>query len=973
MDGEGDFPDEGFPIFATEKETKGKKKKSKKKKAVTVCLDYTRYKVLHDICTKRGWKIVSSDSEWNFCFSDHCLLDKLSSLRAYQRINHFPGMYELARKDALSRNMNRYRRRFEKAYSFFPASFLLPHQAGELKSFHSRRKTKTLYISKPTASCQGRGIFLFKNPEDIDTSEPSVVQQYLAKPYLIDGFKFDLRIYVCLLRISPLVLLIHKKGLARFATEKYNEPTSSNLDCLYMHLTNYAINKDNPNFVFNEDVAASDVGSKWSLEATNERMEKEGVDVSKMWTQINDLIIKTVVAVQPTLAHTYRASRPDDPYCKGCFEILGFDVLIDHKLTPWLIEVNHSPSFRCDTPLDKDIKFDVINEAIMLSGLSSKNRTDYYRKESMRKFERVYGKGKVPEKIRKKAELKERSVIEKEEEEAKNIHAHLEPIIKNTGYTLIYPLKPGVKDPYVEFSEVPSCLKTTYSTRERTNALEEEKKKEEKEKQKKEKPPKMRPTKPISTCSHITTQQAIEFGKGVQTVNGTHGPIKLPVGIHISERAERARITDLVLRDRMIALNGVREFCSWVFAGKPQVQSPTTILTTTLNSHPGCIREMDILGVKEADGGGIIGKGVFFKFMGVYFRPDLFVSHPSSASISSTSTGLSTGLTGVMAPTQPTNRQIRHQLYEKLPPSFKSKDKSGYTGRTDSHVLDKIPDHTPLDRSLIDSHKIMSRDQLRDSSDSTTTSSRRSIHSSSKDSVKDGSAQYDRFDRESRFKHAERLHEDLVIQARSELMAQSSSSRYGKPHHSSSSGHPTAYREGYGYRETSRGRQDHTIRTMEQKERVIAAAAAQIKKAQSIPSVSTHTGPYSHHPPSYSRISNSSTLALTGPSLGVCGVGMKSSDPGRSSSTIFKGSGSTTGIDPLCMIGVKASGKKGRRKDDRGRDMSSRSVRTRSLSASKLRLPKPQPITRLGLSGHGIPPLMPLRRNHLQYGSNPIK
>lgn len=49
-------------------------------------------------------------------------------------------------------------------------------------------------------------------------------------------------------------------------------------------------------------------------------------------------------------------SRIDSP----CFEILGFDVLIDEKLKPWLVEVNHAPSFATDTPIDFKIKKDVI-------------------------------------------------------------------------------------------------------------------------------------------------------------------------------------------------------------------------------------------------------------------------------------------------------------------------------------------------------------------------------------------------------------------------------------------------------------------------------------------------------------------------------------------------------------------------------------------------------------------------------------
>ena len=48
----------------------------------------------------------------------------------------------------------------------------------------------------------------------------------------------------------------------------------------------------------------------------------------------------------------------------NCFEILGFDVLIDEKFKPWLIEINHAPSFASDTPFDFKIKKDVIADAI---------------------------------------------------------------------------------------------------------------------------------------------------------------------------------------------------------------------------------------------------------------------------------------------------------------------------------------------------------------------------------------------------------------------------------------------------------------------------------------------------------------------------------------------------------------------------------------------------------------------------------
>ena len=60
-----------------------------------------------------------------------------------------------------------------------------------------------------------------------------------------------------------------------------------------------------------------------------------------------------------------------------CFEILGFDVLIDDKLKPWLIEINHAPSFSTDTPLDFKMKKDVIADALQLLGMTHKRKKNF--------------------------------------------------------------------------------------------------------------------------------------------------------------------------------------------------------------------------------------------------------------------------------------------------------------------------------------------------------------------------------------------------------------------------------------------------------------------------------------------------------------------------------------------------------------------------------------------------------------------
>lgn len=53
-----------------------------------------------------------------------------------------------------------------------------------------------------------------------------------------------------------------------------------------------------------------------------------------------------------------------------CFEVLGFDIILDSNATPYLLEVNHAPSFNTDTPLDYLIKKELIFDTINLLGVS---------------------------------------------------------------------------------------------------------------------------------------------------------------------------------------------------------------------------------------------------------------------------------------------------------------------------------------------------------------------------------------------------------------------------------------------------------------------------------------------------------------------------------------------------------------------------------------------------------------------------
>lgn len=62
-----------------------------------------------------------------------------------------------------------------------------------------------------------------------------------------------------------------------------------------------------------------------------------------------------------------------------CFEILGFDIMLDANCKPYLLEVNHSPSFSTDSPLDEKIKGELIRDTIRLLGMTKKRKAMYKR------------------------------------------------------------------------------------------------------------------------------------------------------------------------------------------------------------------------------------------------------------------------------------------------------------------------------------------------------------------------------------------------------------------------------------------------------------------------------------------------------------------------------------------------------------------------------------------------------------------
>ena len=96
----------------------------------------------------------------------------------------------------------------------------------------------------------------------------------------------------------------------RFATEPYELPETKNLTNFYKHLTNYAINKSNPNYEYNYTVKDMSYGHKKSLAEFFRTLKEMGFKANSYWSQIKDNIIKTLISAQPFLVSNYKTCRP---------------------------------------------------------------------------------------------------------------------------------------------------------------------------------------------------------------------------------------------------------------------------------------------------------------------------------------------------------------------------------------------------------------------------------------------------------------------------------------------------------------------------------------------------------------------------------------------------------------------------------------------------------------------------------------
>ena len=140
----------------------------------------------------------------------------------------------------------------------------------------------------------------------------------------------------------------------------------------FVHLTNYSLNKTNEKFSPNpSDDVISDPEIKWTLTSLWKYFSDHKIDSKPILKGIEDILIKTVLSIEKTL---FKSNLESNQINGNCFEFLGFDILLDVNLKPWLLEVNLSPSLSCEAPIDFNLKTKLVADLFNLVGINSNEK-----------------------------------------------------------------------------------------------------------------------------------------------------------------------------------------------------------------------------------------------------------------------------------------------------------------------------------------------------------------------------------------------------------------------------------------------------------------------------------------------------------------------------------------------------------------------------------------------------------------------
>jgi tetratricopeptide (TPR) repeat protein len=285
-----------------------------------------------------------------------------SAMLHYDMVYPYHRWADFFTKSGLARRLTDWHAGHAGEPAFWPESFNLPQEKAAFDRFRGGCPADQVFIIKPPSLYGGRGIRLTRSPDEIGAEE-CVVQRYLDRPYLIDGHKFHVRLYVLVTSAAPLRAYVYREGIVRIAPERYG---LSDEDLLHpaAHITNTALHVGHPQLKVSNDPNEVNVGHVWSLSAALARMATEGLAQAATWMRLRDLVCRLLRVMND--GGVFAAQTAE--HARYCFPpaLFGLDVLIDRDGRPWLLECQRNPAMT-GNPLTNRINAGLFAAAFRMS------------------------------------------------------------------------------------------------------------------------------------------------------------------------------------------------------------------------------------------------------------------------------------------------------------------------------------------------------------------------------------------------------------------------------------------------------------------------------------------------------------------------------------------------------------------------------------------------------------------------------
>ena len=311
----------------------------------------------------------------------HCEVKKIDIFSIFPftislQISHRSFNEQLYNFEKLYKNINNYTPKGNKKFSDM-FNVILSKKIGSIQNINipeTFNSGKNLWIIKPVNLNRGRFITVEKNLneiikklEEIQSAkkininekkkgndikcEYLLIQKYLEKPLLYQGRKFDIRIWVLFISEKEDDIYIFKQGHLKATCTKY-DPDSKDL---FVHLTNYSIQK------YNENFSKIEIGNEIPFKAFQEELDKNNTG-KNFYKDIYPKIVRII-----RITGGAAKGRINFLNKKYCFEIFGYDFILDEKYQPYLLEINTNPGLEISSPLIDELLPRMIDDAFKLT------------------------------------------------------------------------------------------------------------------------------------------------------------------------------------------------------------------------------------------------------------------------------------------------------------------------------------------------------------------------------------------------------------------------------------------------------------------------------------------------------------------------------------------------------------------------------------------------------------------------------